>query len=170
MFVGLMLSGNAFAEFKTLKCIQFGYYFNDEGTLETILWDKPEDSKKNITLLIDDNTFHDKDGTHFKGKVTLIKQDYKHEYLITAEYRNFLQGIRYFFVTDEVINPYQGRLKQYMKKKKGHLYHISFMTLEKSEFFDWHELNLMRSQDLYMIDDYWKDSVEVLKESYRCKE
>ena len=41
---------------------------------------------------------------------------------------------------------------------------------EKSEFFDWHELNLMRSQDLYMIDDYWKDSVEVLKESYRCKE
>ena len=161
---------SSIADFKTFKCIEFMYYLNDEGTLETILYNEPDDSKKNITLIVDDSVVEDKTG-HWPGKVTLINEAYKHEYFITSHHKKWTNAIRHYYITDEVINRYEGSIKDFIKKKKGHLYHISFMKLQKEEFNNWYLLTIIRSQNLYMINHFnYSMSVEAEKETYRCSE
>ena len=82
MFLGLMFCNFSYAEFKTYKCVDFGYYFADDGELRGFIYDEPEDSDKDVTLIVDDeNEFIDKDGSRFTGKATLVSKDFKSEYL-----------------------------------------------------------------------------------------
>ena len=171
LVLGLLFCNVSYSENKTFKCVKFGYYFNSEGTLETIIWDKPEDSEHKLTILIDTNHFEDKDFTTFYGKATLVWQNYKQEYSLTTTNNDYeYRGIRYDLVTDKDINIRSGSLKKLMKKKKNHLTFIKFIRLKKEQTSNWYELNLVSTSELWMIDNFYKKSIEAKTDSYRCAE
>lgn len=162
--LSLLWCNFSYAEFYTFKCVKFGYYFNDEGTLETLIWDDVDDK---LTVMIDDTYFEDKDGTSFFGKATLINKNWKNEYGI-VDTGNGRRGFKYSLVTDDDINIRSGSLKNDMKKKRGHLYDVTFITFKKEATSDWYELNLIYTYELWMIDSAYKDNVRTMTDSYRC--
>ena len=74
----------------------------------------------------------------------------------------------YLRFTDDDINIRSGSLKNDMKKKRGHLYDVTFITFKKEATSDWYELNLIYTYELWMIDSAYKDNVRTMTDSYRC--
>lgn len=168
--LALLWCNAGFADFKTYKCVYFSYYFNDEGNLKTILRDKPEDIDYNATIIIDTSSFHDKQGSRFFGKATLIRKNNKSEYFITGREENLYKGYRYYFVTDEDVNMREGGLRDLMKKEKDHLRFIEFFKFEGSTWNEWYELNISGTYELWTINNYYKHMIDLHTTSYRCKE
>ena len=169
--LGLLFCNFSYAEFKTYKCVSFGYYFKDDGELQGFIHDKPEDSKYNVTLIVDDeNEFIDKDGSRFTGKTTLVSKDFKREYLINRpSVGDNFEAIRYHFVTDKEINDRQGSLKKIFKKSKGDLYSISFLSFEQdSPDSDFYELTIIWTNRLWGAKNYYKADMDASADFYRC--
>jgi len=171
MVLGLLFCNFSYAEFKTYKCVKLGYYFDDDGSLNGYFRDKPEDSEHNVTLIVDDeNEFIDKEGNSFRGKATLVSNNFKSDYLINnpGVGDNF-RAIRNHFVTDKDINEREGSLKKTFKEIKGDLYNVSFLNFEQqSPDSDFYELTNIWTYQLWGVKTHYKSGTRAYVDSYRC--
>ena len=165
LVLSLLWNGNAFSEIKTFKCERLQTYVDRNGELISSGWG----SNHQITLIVRKGT---EDDYPYFGKIDVIGKDFEHKYKITQQERYKINAIRHFYIEDEDIKERVGALKKFTKKRKGKLYHISFLNLSRfDKYFSWYKLTINRSQDLYLIDHpSFASNVYSINELYRCKE
>ena len=163
--LGLLWSGNVYSEIKTLKCERLHTYVDRNGALVNSGYG----SDQQRTLIIKRGNLG---GYPYFGNIDVIGENFEHKYKITEADKLEINAIRHFFIEDEDIKEREGDLRKFMKKRKGKLYHISFLKLNKFDGdVSWYKLNITRSQDLYLIDHpSFASNVQSKNELYRCKE
>ena len=163
--LGLLWSGNVYSEIKTLKCERLHTYVDRNGALVNSGYG----SDQQKTLIIKRGNLGD---SPYFGNIDVIGENFEHKYKITEADKLEINAIRHFFIEDDDIKEREGDLRKFMKKRKGKLYHISFLKLNKFDGdVSWYKLNITRSQDLYLIDHpSFASNVQSKNELYRCKE
>lgn len=165
IILGLFWSGNVYSEIKTLKCERLQTYVDKNGALVNSGYG----SDQQRTLIIKRGNLGD---SPYFGNIDVIGENFEHKYKITEADKLEINAIRHFFIEDEDIKEREGDLRKFMKKRKGKLYHISFLKLNKfNTDVSWYKLNIIRSQSLYLIDHpSFASNVHSKNELYRCKE